>query len=35
MYNGLKVSGTFKESDDVQIVLDNVLDKKTYSLLTP
>ena len=32
---GLKVSGTFKESDDVQIVLDNVLDKKTYSLLTP
>lgn len=32
---GLKVSGTFKESDEVQIILDNVLDKKTYSLLTP
>ena len=32
---GLKVSGTFKESDDVQIVLDNVLDKKTYILLSP
>ena len=29
---GLKVKGTFKESDDVQIILDNVLDKKTYSL---
>lgn len=30
---GLKVKGTFKESDDVQIILDNVLDKKTYNLL--
>ena len=32
---GLKVSGTFKKSDDVQIVLDNVLDKKTYILQEP
>ncbi len=32
---GLKVKGTFKENDDVQIILDNVLDKKTYNLLTP
>ena len=30
---GLKVKGTFKESEDVQIILDNVLDKKTYNLL--
>ena len=30
---GLKVKGTFKESEDVQIILDNVLDKKTYILL--
>ena len=29
---GLKVNGTFKESDDVQIILDNVLDKKTYDI---
>ena len=29
---GLKVTGTFKESDEVQIVLDNVLDKKAYRL---
>lgn len=29
---GLKVSGTFKKSDDVQIILDNVFDKKTYIL---
>lgn len=32
---GLKVKGTFKESDDVQIILDNVLDKKTYDLNVP
>ncbi len=32
---GLKVKGTFKESDEVQIILDNVLDKKTYDLLIP
>ena len=32
---GLKVSGKFKESDDVQIILDNVLDKKTYDLVVP
>ena len=32
---GLKVNGTFKESDEVQIILDNVLDKKTYDLLLP
>lgn len=32
---GLKVKGTFKESDRVQIILDNVLDKKTYDLLVP
>lgn len=32
---GLKVKGTFKESDEVQIILDNVLDKKTYDLLVP
>ena len=32
---GLKVSGKFKESDDVQIILDNVLDKKTYGLVVP
>ena len=32
---GLKVKGTFKESDEVQIVLDNVLDKKTYDLVVP
>ena len=31
---GLKISGTFKESDDVEIILDNVLDKKTYNLQT-
>ena len=30
---GLKVKGTFKESDDVEIILDNVLDKKTYTLI--
>ena len=29
---GLKVSGSFKSSDKVQIILDNVLDKKTYDL---
>ena len=32
---GLKVQGTFKESDDVQIILDNVLDKKSYNLVVP
>ena len=32
---GLKVKGTFKESDEVQIILDNVLDKKTYDFLIP
>lgn len=32
---GLKVKGTFKESDMVQIILDNVLDKKTYDLVIP
>ena len=32
---GLKVKGTFKESDDVQIILDNALDKKTYDLNVP
>lgn len=31
---GLKVKGTFNSNDDVQIILDNVLDKKTYTLLT-
>ena len=30
---GLKVKGTFKASDDVEIILDNVLDKKTYVIL--
>ena len=30
---GLKVKGTFKESDNVEVILDNVLDKKTYSLI--
>ena len=29
---GLKVKGTFKASDDVEVILDNVLDKKTYIL---
>ena len=29
---GLKVSGNFNKSDNVQIILDNVLDKKTYEL---
>ena len=29
---GLKVKGTFKANDNVQIILDNVLDKKTYNL---
>ena len=29
---GLKVSGKFSKKDDVQIILDNVLDKKTYVL---
>ena len=33
--NRLVINGTFKKSDDVKIILDNVLDKKTYSLLTP
>lgn len=32
---GLKVQGTFKENDDVQIILDNVLDKKSYNLVVP
>lgn len=32
---GLKVAGTFRESDKVQVVLDNVLDKKTYNLVVP
>ncbi len=32
---GLKVKGTFKESDEVQIILDNVLDKKTYDIVIP
>ena len=30
---GLKVKGTFRASDDVEVILDNVLDKKTYVLL--
>lgn len=30
---GLKVKGTFKSSDNVEVILDNVLDKKTYVLL--
>ena len=29
---GLKVSGNFDKNDKVQIILDNVLDKKTYEL---
>lgn len=29
----LVVSGTFKKSDDVQIILDNVFDKKTYDVV--
>ena len=29
---GLKVSGNFNKDDKVQIILDNVLDKKTYEL---
>ena len=32
---GLKIKGTFKENDDVQIILDNVLDKKTYNVVIP
>lgn len=31
---GLKVSGSFKEKDKVEIILDNFLDKKTYTLQT-
>ena len=31
---GLKVSGTFNKDDKVEIILDNVLDKKTYDLDT-
>lgn len=30
---GLKVSGNFDKNDKVQIILDNVLDKKTYELI--
>ncbi len=30
--NRLTVTGTFKKSDDVQIILDNILDKKTYDV---
>ena len=29
---GLKISGNFNKNDKVQIILDNVLDKKTYEL---
>ena len=29
---GLKITGNFKKDDKVQIILDNVLDKKTYDL---
>ena len=29
---GLKVKGSFSKDDKVQIILDNVLDKKTYEL---
>ena len=29
---GLKVSGNFNKNDKIQIILDNVLDKKTYEL---
>ena len=32
-FYGLKIKGTFKANDDVQIVLDNVLDKKAYNLV--
>ncbi len=32
-FYGLKIKGAFKANDDVQIVLDNVLDKKTYNLV--
>ena len=32
---GLKVKGRFKRSDKVEIILDNVLDKKTYEFVTP
>lgn len=31
---GLKVSGSFSDKDSVQVILDNVLDKKTYDLDT-
>ena len=31
---GLKVTGDFNKNDDVQIILDNFLDKKTYKLDT-
>ena len=31
---GLKVTGEFNKSDDVQIILDNFLDKKTYKMDT-
>ncbi len=31
--NRLVINGTFKKSDDVKIILDNVLDKKTYDVI--
>lgn len=31
--NRLVVNGTFKKSDEVKIILDNVLDKKTYDVI--